>query len=251
MLLYYIIIAILGLIMGSFSCCMGYRIPNKISVIKPGSFCPHCKKKLKWYMNIPLISYIILHGDCAYCKKQINPVYPLIEFTTMVLYVLAFYRFGISNELIISLILTTALIITSVTDFKYYYISDRVVFISLAFILIDTFFTKGIYQMINSCLYAFLMFALMYLIKILGNIVFKKESLGDGDIKLSLIIGAAVGFLPGILTIFVASILGLFYALILVKRHNIIPFGPFLLLATLLVYYLYDDIMLVINYILK
>ncbi len=249
--LYYILVAVLGLIMGSFSCCMGYRIPNKISVLSPGSFCPHCKTKLKWYMNIPLISYLALHGDCAYCKKQIDPIYPIVEFTTMILYLLAFYQFGLTYNLIVALILNTALVITCVTDFKYYYISDRVIFISYGLILIYDFFVLGKEQALYYLLSSIGMFALMFIIKKLGNLVFKKESLGDGDIKLSMLIGITVGFLPGIVTIFLASLLGLFYALILIKRKNIIPFGPFLLLATLLIYYSYDKVELIINYLLR
>lgn len=250
-LIYYIFMAIFGLIMGSFSCCMGYRIPNKISVIKPSSFCPNCKRKLKWYMNIPLISYLALHGDCAYCKKPIDPIYPIVEFSTMILYLLAFYRFGLTNELIIALILNTALVITCVTDFKYYYISDRVIFISLFFILLDKLIVSGVSEMLYSIMNAGIIFIIMYLIKLFGNFMFKKESLGDGDIKLSLIIGATVNFLPGIFTIFLAATLGLIFALIRIKKQNIIPFGPFLLLATLLVYYLYDEIQLLFQAILR
>ena len=249
--IYYVIIAMIGLIMGSFSCCMGYRIPNKISVIKPGSFCPHCKKQLKWYMNIPLLSYLALHGDCAYCKKPINPIYPIVEFSTMILYLLAFYRFGFTNEFIIAIILTTALVITCVTDFKYFYISDRVIFISLFFIILDTFIVSGVIKMLYSILYAVIIFGIMYFIKILGNIMFKKESLGDGDIKLSLLIGATVGLMPGIFTIFIAALLGLIYAMIRIRKQNIIPFGPFLLLATILVYYMYDEVQLFFQFLIR
>ena len=67
-----IFIILLGFAIGSFSACMGYRIPNKISTYKKRSFCPKCKKPLKWYMNIPLVSYIMLGGKCAYCKKPIS-----------------------------------------------------------------------------------------------------------------------------------------------------------------------------------
>ena len=68
------LVVILGLCIGSFSACMGYRIPNKISTYKERSFCPKCKKKLKWYMNIPLVSYIMLGGKCAYCKEKIEDI---------------------------------------------------------------------------------------------------------------------------------------------------------------------------------
>ena len=77
-----IFIVLLGLAMGSFSACMGYRIPNKISTYKKRSFCPKCKKQLKWYMNIPLFSYVLLNGKCAYCGEKISIIYPAIEFVS-------------------------------------------------------------------------------------------------------------------------------------------------------------------------
>ena len=74
-----IIFIVFGLVFGSFFSCMGYRIPNKISVIKPNSFCPKCKKELKWYMNIPVFSYLFLGGKCKYCQEKISLMYPLVE----------------------------------------------------------------------------------------------------------------------------------------------------------------------------
>jgi len=74
-----IFITILGAIMGSFLGCMGYRIPNKIKTTYPSSFCESCHHPLKWYMNIPILSYIFLKGKCAYCGKQIEFIYPFVE----------------------------------------------------------------------------------------------------------------------------------------------------------------------------
>ena len=82
----YVFIFITGVCLGSFYACIGYRIPNKISTVKPSSFCPNCKKSLKWYMNIPLLSYIFLKGKCAYCKEKISITYFLIELTTGILF---------------------------------------------------------------------------------------------------------------------------------------------------------------------
>ena len=82
----YVFIFITGVCLGSFYACIGYRIPNKISIVKPSSFCPNCKNSLKWYMNIPLLSYIFLKGKCAYCKEKISITYFLIELTTGILF---------------------------------------------------------------------------------------------------------------------------------------------------------------------
>lgn len=74
-----ILMTVLGAVMGSFLGCMGYRIPNKVKATSPRSFCNDCGKTLKWYMNIPILSYIFLKGRCAYCHKPINFIYPFVE----------------------------------------------------------------------------------------------------------------------------------------------------------------------------
>ena len=81
-----IFLTVLGAVMGSFLGCMGYRIPNKIKATFPSSFCNECGKPLKWYMNIPILSYIFLKGKCAYCKKPINFIYPFVEIVCALLF---------------------------------------------------------------------------------------------------------------------------------------------------------------------
>ena len=102
--LYYIVLLfILGAMLGSFLGCMGYRIPNKIKTTFPSSYCENCKKTLKWYMNIPIISYIFLKGKCAYCKTKINPLYFYTELLCSILFVvnhIRFYPFFIMNFLL-------------------------------------------------------------------------------------------------------------------------------------------------------
>ena len=122
---------LLGAIMGSFLGCMGYRIPNKIKATKPSSFCSNCKNPLKWYMNIPILSYIFLKGKCYYCHEKIGFIYFLCELIGFVLFGLNYYLFGFTINFFISTIFTCMLIVTIVSDFLYYYISDRVLVISL------------------------------------------------------------------------------------------------------------------------
>ena len=105
--------------------------------------CPKCKNKLKWYMNIPIISYLMLHGKCAYCKKEISPIYPFIEMLTAVLFVTAFVKYGFTQEFFLLLVLSSVLVITIVSDFLFYYISDRVIIIGLIFIFLINFVYEG------------------------------------------------------------------------------------------------------------
>lgn len=233
-------IMIIGAIMGSFLGCMGYRIPNKIKTTYPSSFCASCKKPLKWYMNIPIISYLLLHGKCAYCKKKIGFIYFLCEILGFCLFGLNYYLFGFTINFFISTILTCILIVTIVSDFKYYYISDRVLIISYILLLIVKFIFmpyKDVLLDIGSSVFLFL---IMIGIKIMGNNMFNRESLGDGDIKLMGVLALSLGLINSFIALFFASVLGLIFSLIFMKRvkDGLIPFGPFLIMGSLLVVYL-------------
>lgn len=248
-----IVFIVFGLVFGSFFACIGYRIPNKISTIKPGSFCPKCKKSLKWYMNIPVFSYIFLGGKCYYCKKKISPLYIIIEISSAVLFALAYLTYINVTEpnylyCILFLTLSSALLITLVSDFIYFYISDRVVLISLFIILVSKFIFLGLESTFYSLLSGVIMFGIMYLIRIIGNKLFNKESLGGGDIKLSGVLGCAIGVLPSLVSIFIASLTGLIYAFISKKddKTGIVPFGPFLIFGSLICLYFYD---IILNYV--
>lgn len=245
-----IFIFIIGLLFGSFFCCMGYRIPNKISVVKPGSFCPRCKKTLKWYMNIPLISFIFLKGKCAYCKEKISFIYPLCELVTALLFLSAYIYFGLSIEFYIAIVISSTLIVTSVSDFIYFYVSDRVVLISIVALIIILYTFEGLNDTFYKLLSGIGMFLIMSAIKLIGDKVFKKESMGGGDLKLMGVIGLAVGFTHSFFVLFIASVLGLIFAIITTKKKNngIIPFGPFLLFGALVVLYIKDTIDIFINY---
>ena len=233
-------IIMLGAIMGSFLGCMGYRIPNKIKTTYPSSFCSCCKKPLKWYMNIPIFSYIFLGGKCAYCKEKIGFIYFICEILGACLFGLNYILFKFNIEFFISTILTCVLIVTIVSDFLYYYISDRVLVISSILLIITLFVFLDINDVIIRIVSAVLLFLVMIGIKILGNSMFERESLGDGDIKLMAVIALALGLLNGFICLFFASVIGLTYSLITYKKNKegIIPFGPFLLMGSLLVIYL-------------
>ena len=235
-----IILFLLGICLGSFYACIGYRIPNKISTIKPNSFCPNCNEPLKWYMNIPLFSYIYLKGKCAYCNEKISIFYFLTELLTGIFFTLSYIYFSLSLEFFISLILISALNITIVTDLRYYYISDRVIIISIIAELIVYLFYINYKDIIYFIASALTMFLLMLGIKYIGDKVFKRESLGGGDVKLMLLVGLTLGIIDGITSLLISSTLGLIFSIILIKKNEekIIPFGPFLLIGTIIMFLL-------------
>lgn len=234
-----IIIIVLGLMLGSFYACIGYRIPNKISIAKPGSHCPKCKKKLKWYMNIPLLSYLFLGGKCAYCKKYINLIYPVIEILTVILFLLAYLTFGFSSQFMMAIVLSSIFLIIAVSDFIYYYISDRVLIVGLLILVINSLVFFGLQETIYSLINGAVMFIIMYIIKILGDKIFKKESLGGGDIKLMALIGFTIGVIPSMFAVLIASIVALPFAIFTLKnkKQGIIPYGPFLVAASIILIY--------------
>ena len=235
-----ILLFILGSVLGSFLACMGYRIPNKIKTTHPASFCENCKGKLKWYMNIPIISYIFLKGKCYYCHKPIGFIYFLSELICGILFVTNYLIYGFSMNFFVGIILTCILIVTIVSDFKYYYISDRVLLISTALLLITFLVFMDYSDLIMRVVSALILFLVMIGLKIMGNAMFNTESLGDGDIKLMAVIGLAMGMLNSFISLFFAAVIGLIFSLFTLKKNKegIIPFGPFIIMGALLVIYL-------------
>ena len=232
-------LSIIGAILGSFLGCMGYRIPNKIKTTYPSSFCSSCKKSLKWYMNIPIISYLIQGGKCAYCKDKIGSIYLITELLGFILFPINYILFKFDINFFISSILACVLIVTIVSDFKYYYISDRVLIISSISIIITLYVFLGVGDLLTRLVSAIALFLVMIGLKILGNSMFDRESLGDGDIKLMGVVGLALGLLNSFVSLFFAAVIGLIFSMITIKKNKegIIPFGPFILIGALLVVY--------------
>lgn len=244
-----ILIFIIGLIFGSFYNVVGIRLPNGESIIKPGSHCPNCNHKLSLYENIPVLSFIFLRGKCKNCKQKISFIYPAIELLTGVLFTASYTIFGLNYEFIIALILSSLVSIIFVSDSKYMIINDSPLLISGVLILIIKGINLGIKESLYSFLSGLLIFTIVYLLMLLGNFLFKKESLGGGDIKLSFIAGIALGPLLGIFYIVLASFLAFPYAMYISVKgdEGMLPFGPFLATSMLLLYFNADLANIFIN----
>lgn len=237
--IYLIIFFILGTIFGSFYTVVGLRLPKGENFTTSHSKCDNCHYTLKLYEMIPIFSYIIQKGKCRYCHKKIDIMLPLMEFFSGTLFAVSYYSFGFSYELLIALGIISLLIIVSVSDLNYLIIPDEVlVFFSLYFIIIQLF-NLGLKGCIMQILIGLFLFVLMYLIMIIGNKMFKRESLGGGDIKMMFLFGLILDPLLGTLTIFLGSLIALpISVLLLVKQQEkVIPFGPFLLIAFAIIYF--------------
>jgi leader peptidase (prepilin peptidase)/N-methyltransferase len=250
-LYYTIIFFFFGCIFGSFYNVVGYRLPKNESLCHPASHCPKCNHKLSPLELIPILSYIIQKGKCRNCKAKISMFYPIFEFLTGVAFALSYIIFGFSCSLLIALLFISMILIIIISDYLYLIIPDEILIIFGSLLWITIIISEGIKTGLLSLLEGFIAFSIMYLLKLLGDFMFKKESMGGGDIKLMFIIGMVIGYKMAIINIFLASIIGLPIAFIVMlkKKEHIIPFGPFLGIASIIILLSHIQFMDIINYI--
>ena len=239
--------------MGSFFHVVATRLSNDESILFPGSHCPKCNHKIKWYENIPIISYLILKGKCSDCHSKIPISYLIVEVVTAALFAVCFHSFQLTFDLVIALIFVSSLIIVIVSDIEYMIILDEVLMFSSLLIVILYIFNLGLEQTAYHIYSGIGAFITMYALKILGDKLFKKESLGGGDIKLMFLFGIVLGYPLSLCTIFLATFIAFPIALIILfsNKENIIPFGPFLSMSAILILVSKLNIIDILNFLAK
>lgn len=235
---YLVIFFILGSCMGSFYTVVGLRLPKKESFITTRSHCDACGHTLALIDMVPIFSYLFLGKKCRYCKKKIEGLSTYMELFTGVLFALSYFRFGISYEFFTAIGIVSMLSILSVSDITYYVIPDEILIFFTGYFLIIGALSDGVMMALMHLLSGMILFGFMYLIMLFGNIVFKKETLGGGDIKLMFVVGLILHPFLGLFVIFLASFLALPISLFILwkKKQHLVPFGPFLLTGFLFVY---------------
>lgn len=236
---------IFGLIFGSFGNVLIYRLPKGISIINPPSSCPKCGKRIKWYDNIPVISYLILRGKCRYCGNQISIRYPLVELLNGILFMLAGIYFKNDVQATICSLFFFLLIVISFIDIEHMIIPDKIsltfALASLGISVFGSIVEKPFLPLIGKPGLIFSIEGVVYLmvafivIEALSRKIFNKEGIGMGDIKLGISIGIYLGpysLLSLFLAYFIGAPLG-FYLKYKVKSEYI-PFGPFLALGSII-----------------
>ena len=234
----YIALFIFGTAIGSFLNVVIYRIPAGLSIVKPGSHCPHCNRPIKAYENIPILSYMFLLGRCAGCRSRISIRYPLVECSMGILAVLMLANFGWSWDLLIYSILAALLLSLTLIDLDVYRLPNAITLTGSIFAVVLTLlFRRSFFlEMILGGLVGIGVLSLQGLV---GTMIVKftrkqkKSALGLGDVKLAGMIGLFLG--PGytagmfILGIFLATIFSVFF-IVSGKRAwtQRIPFGPYL-----------------------
>ncbi len=246
---------------GSFLNVCIYRIPLDLSVVKPRSHCPHCKKMIPWYHNIPLLSYLILRGKCAYCHNKISPRYVLVELLVAVLFLLIWLKFTVISGyvppfgmkpfsspylILIYWMIISGLIVGTFIDFEYMIIPDR---ITLGGIIAGIILSIAVPELhgkdthlaglISSAIGLAVGWGSLWLVAIIGKLIFKKDAMGFGDVKLMGAIGAFFGWQAVLFVIMVSSLFGAVIGgiLVIAGKENIqgrIPYGPYISLAALI-----------------
>ncbi|MDN5620705.1 MAG: A24 family peptidase [Psychrobacter sp.] len=204
-----------------------------ITLSRPSSRCPHCAHKIKWYENIPLISWLVLQGRCSDCKAAIGLRYPLVELTTALLSALVIYKFGVDAAGLSALILVWTLIALTGIDFDTQLLPDRLTFplagLGLAVNSQSWFVspTQSIWGLVLGFLSLWIVVKVFYLIT-------KKHGMGQGDFKLLAVLGAWLGPMMLPLIILLSSLLGSIVGIILMKKQGEsrpFAFGPYIAIA--------------------
>lgn len=248
--IYYIVVSfIFGITLGSFYNVVGYRLPRDESLIYPSSHCTNCNHKLGLLDLIPVFSFLFLKGSCRYCSNKISWFYPFFEFMTGVLFVCAYLVFGISLEFLLALIFISTLLIVIISDYQTMIIPDQLLIFSSFAIIAVLLMQNGLETTCYSILHGVGAFLFMFSLKKFGDFLFKKESMGGGDIKLMFIFGLIMGLPMSIVAVFVSSFIGLPISLIVLykKKDHEIPFGPFLSIAAILLFLLQIDLDFIVN----
>ncbi len=252
----YFIVFILGSIWGSFSNVCIHRLPNNKGVAKVRSYCPSCKKQIRWYDNIPIFSSVFLKAKCRDCSAKINVKYLLVELICALSFVWFFYLFGLSLTTLLFFILSIFFIIIFFIDLKHFIIPNELTFPLMAIGLLKSFdpnlnqylFPNFLNSLIGGVAGYIIIWMIIFIYKRLRN----KEGMGLGDAKLLSAIGFWFGWISIPFILFFSSFIALVSAIpsLINKSKNLssqIPFGPYLILGCVLYLLLLDKIILYLN----
>ena len=231
----------------SFGSCIGsflnvciYRMPREQSVVHPPSHCTKCNRPIAWYDNIPLLSFLALGARCRRCKEPVSWRYPVVEGLTGLMTVAVVARFGVTPAGFVYAAFVYSLIVASFIDLEFQIIPDEISLGGLVLGLVLSLALPALHgtdsrllALGRSVIGLLVGGGLLYSTGLLGDFVFKKESMGGGDIKLLAMAGSLLGWKLVTLTFFLAPLLALLPGLIvlLTKRSHVIPYGPFLSLG--------------------
>jgi leader peptidase (prepilin peptidase) / N-methyltransferase len=236
-----VMVFVFGLIVGSFCNVVIYRLPLGNSIVTPGSRCRSCDNSIRPWDNIPIVSYFILNGRCRSCREPISVRYPIVEFTSGILYLTLYLKFGLSILFVIYALMASTLVVVALIDLDHKIIPN---IITLPGILAGLSLSLQLLPItpLTSLLGVLIGGALFYLIALIS-----KGGMGGGDIKLIAMIGAFLGWHGTLFTIFSSALLGAVVGIMLMVlgkkgRKDKVPFGPFLSFGAILFMLSGDDL---------
>ena len=238
--MFFLLFFVLGCIWGSFSNVCIYRLPADKSVIFTRSFCPSCQKTIKWFDNIPLISFLLLKRKCRNCDYKISYQYFIVELITAISFTIIYYFYGISITSLLLVILSVFFVIIFFIDLKHFIIPNSLTFplMFIGFIKsfdpnLDNFlFPNYINSLIGGVIGYLIIWSIIFTYKKIKN----KEGMGLGDAKLLSAIGFWFGWVSIPFVLFLSSIIALMFSLpsLINKSKNLssqIPFGPYIIIG--------------------
>ena len=234
---------LLSVLLGSFYNAVIYRIPRKLNFVFPSSSCPQCNVDIKWFDNIPILSFIFLKAQCRHCKKNISFQYLLVEILSPLLMIFMILNNNSLIQIMINYLFFSFLLIIFFIDLDHKIIPNRLTY-SLAIIgIVLNFYKFDFYQALyftslGSLIGGGPILLLMYIFKKIRGV----DGMGMGDIKLFIVLGIWFGWLNCLLIIFISAILGSIIGIggILFKKvqsRQELPFGPFIVISTLIIYF--------------
>lgn len=221
-------VTVVGLCVGSFLNVCILRLPHEQSLVSPPSSCPHCKRRIAWFDNVPVVSWLVLRGKCRHCGAAISLQYPLIEALVGGFWLAAYLAWGLSVHGLAGALLGTILLGIGITDARHYIIPDEFTWgglgIGLALSLVG-----GWQGFLQAVIGAAAGFGLLYVVGVAGRWMFSEEAMGGGDIKMMAMVGSFVGWKGVLLTIFAGALLGtLIFVPLSLRKKRLVPFGVFL-----------------------
>ena len=248
------LVIILGALWGSFANVCIFRLPKEKGVVSGRSYCPKCKKKIVWYDNIPIISFFLLGGKCRKCKKSISIQYVIVEAINIVSFITIYYFFGISIITVLLMMLSISFLIIFFIDFEHFIIPNVLTFPMMIVGFLKSFdpnlpslFPNYINSLVGGLFGYGVIWSIIYFYKQLR----KKEGMGLGDAKLLAVVGFWFGWISIPFVLFLSSVLALLWvAPDLIKKSkkltSQIPFGPYIILASILFFISKQKIMLML-----
>lgn len=273
MILEKIFVFITGTMIGSFLNVCIYRLPKDQSIVFPRSFCPNCKTPIKWYDNIPILSCLLLRFKCRSCRQNISLRYPFVELITGIIFLIFYLRFWLEPDFFKFTFFFCLLVVVSFIDIDYHaipaYLCVIGVFVGLSFSLWESInlFNSGVLELeklpvVKAFGGMIFGFGFTYFFKFLGDVFLnlylslrkkesiegETESLGLGDVDFMGMVGVFLGLKPVILTFFIAPFFALIYSVfaIIFKKSHLIPYLPYLSIATVVTYFWGNDILNII-----